>query len=262
MIVAPLLALVLPVAVAAEPALPQPWLVAVGSDDAVASDEEEESDEEEDTPKKKKARPEDERTIREIVRGFYARANMGAGAYLLNFGNKGNGSAVSAGTVVGLSFGQDFVDNEKQSMAWEVGFVQGIHNGLAWELQGGLCDFNGGAAGGYPCTEGDLRTYSLQAAYEFSAYPIRRVGIGFRAGGGALYSPHLVESTGYTEDVIPAFGADPGIQGSIHPYGFAGPTLEYYTKLSHFSVGIDADVFYAVGWDLGLNASASLKYTF
>jgi hypothetical protein len=258
MIVAPLIALAAPSAFALEPARPAPLLVSV----AYGEEDEEEEDSDSAARRKPRATVEDERTIREIVRGFYARANMGAAAYLLNFGNKGNGTAVSAGTVVALSVGQDFVDTEKQSMAWEVGFVQGIHNGLAWELQAGLCDYNGGAAGGYPCTEGDLRTYSLQAAYEFSAYPVRRVGIGFRAGGGALYSPHLVESVGYTEDVLPAFGAEPGIQGSIHPYGFAGPTIEYYTKLSHFSVGIDADVFYAVGWDLGLNASAALKYTF
>jgi hypothetical protein len=196
MIVAPLLVLAFPSAFAVEPATPEPWLQAVAYGD---EDEEEEDD---GSTRKKPRRAEDERTIREIVRGFYARANIGAAAYLLNFGNKGNGNAVSAGTMVGLSLGQDFVDNEKQSMAWEVGFVQGIHNGLAWELQAGLCDGASGAAGGYPCTEGDLRTYALQAAYEFSAYPIRRVGIGFRAGGGALYSPFLIDAQAYTEDVI------------------------------------------------------------
>jgi len=194
--------------------------------------------------------------------GFYARTNIGAATYLLNFGDKDFGTAVQTGTMVGLSVGQDFVDNEKQSMAWEVGLVQGIHNGLEWKVQAGLCDFNAGAAGGYPCTEGDLRTYSLQASYEYSFYLVRRFGIGFRAGGGALYSPHLIESVGYNDDVVPAFTGEPNIQGSFHPYGFAGPTFEYYTKLSHFSIGVDVDVFYAVGWDLGLNASGALKYTF
>ena len=43
---------------------------------------------------------------------------------------------------------------------------------------------------------------------------------------------------------------------------FAGPTFEYYTKLSHFSVGVDVDVVYGIGWDLGLNATGALKYTF
>ena len=265
MIVSPLLVLSLSTALAEEvPSLEvSPLLMAVAQDE----DEEEEEEEEDDSSSKKKKKKasgggDDERRIREIVRGFYAKTNIGAATYLLNFGDKGLGTAVSTGTFVSLSVGQDFVDNEKQSMAWEVSINQGVHNGLDWSLQGGTCDFAGGAAGGYPCTEGDLRTYSLQASYEFSAYPVRRIGIGFRAGAGALFSPLLLESVGYTEDVLPAYGAEPGMHNSIHPYGFAGPTFEYYTKLSHFSVGLDVDVFYAIGWDLGLNASGALKYTF
>lgn len=266
MIVSPLFALLMPsVALAADDTKSSDLLVLSA---AVAQDEEDEDDaEESESAKKKKAKKaaaagSEERRIREIVRGFYARANIGAATYLLNFGDKGFGSAVGTGTYVGLSFGQDFVDSEKQSMAWEIGLNQGVHNGLDWTVQSDLCDFAGGAAGGYPCTEGDLRTYSLHAAYEFSAYPARRFGIGFRAGAGALYSPLLLESVGYTEDVLAAFTAEPNMHGNIHPYGFAGPTFEYYTKLSHFSIGVDVDVFYAVGWDLGLNGSAALKYTF
>ena len=41
-----------------------------------------------------------------------------------------------------------------------------------------------------------------------------------------------------------------------------GPTFEYYTKLSHFSVGLDADVFYAFTFDLGASVTGYLKYTF
>lgn len=265
MIVSPLFALLLPSpAFAGDDASASEFVVLAS---AVAQDEEEEEEEGSESSKKRKAKKaaaagSEERRIREIVRGFYARANIGAATYLLNFGDKGFGNAVGTGTYVGLSFGQDFVDSEKQSMAWEIGINQGVHNGLDWSVQAGLCDFAGGAAGGYPCTEGDLRTYSLQAAYEFSAYPTRRFGIGFRAGAGALYSPLLLETVGYTEDVLPEFGAETNMHGSIHPYGFAGPTFEYYTKLSHFSVGVDVDVFYALGWDLGLNGSAALKYTF
>lgn len=235
---------------------------------AMAREEDEEDDGGDDDDggsKKSKASTESESRIREVVRGFYAKANVGAAAYLLGFAANpaGAGQAVSAGTMVGLAFGQDFVDNEKQSMAWEVGFNQGVHNGLEWTLQGdpglGGCV---GVGGAYPCTEGDLRTYSLQANYEFSVYPTRRFGIGFRAGAGALFSPLLLDATSYTDTVVPAFGTDPLIHNSIHPYGFAGPSFEYYTKLAHFSVGFDVDVFYAVGWDLGLNASGALKYTF
>jgi hypothetical protein len=44
--------------------------------------------------------------------------------------------------------------------------------------------------------------------------------------------------------------------------GMGGPCLEYYTKLNHFSVGLDADFVYAIDFDLGLNVTAALKYTF
>ena len=56
------------------------------------------------------------------------------------------------------------------------------------------------------------------------------------------------------------------MQGNVHdqphPVVLGGPTLEYYTKLSHFSAGIDTDIFYAVGFDLGVSATGTLKYTF
>ena len=63
-------------------------------------------------------------------------------------------------------------------------------------------------------------------------------------------------------DIVDQIGGDPGMQNSPKPVVFGGPTFEYYTKLSHFSVGVDVDVFYGIGWDLGLNGSGALKYTF
>jgi hypothetical protein len=41
-----------------------------------------------------------------------------------------------------------------------------------------------------------------------------------------------------------------------------GPTIEYYTKLSHFSVGMDLDVTYVLNFDLGISPLGYLKYTF
>ena len=57
-------------------------------------------------------------------------------------------------------------------------------------------------------------------------------------------------------------GNDFGFHDTPHPMVIGGPTFEYYTKLAHFSVGVDADVFYAIGFDLGASVSGSLKYTF
>jgi hypothetical protein len=81
-------------------------------------------------------------------------------------------------------------------------------------------------------------------------------------GAGALSSPLLIDEDAYQREVIPEFGGDPGWHSGIKPLFVFGPTFEYYSKLSHFSVGIDADVFYGIGWDLGLNATGYFKYTF
>jgi hypothetical protein len=203
-----------------------------------------------------KAAQDDAGTIREINRGFYGKASAGVSAYLLNFSR-----SVDAGTNVTLAVGQDFVDTEKQSMAWEVAIGQGVHNGAAWYEQAAYgCQTLG--TGSEPCTEGDLRTYTVQANYEISFYPVRRFGIGARVGAGVLYSPLLIEPTAYGDEVLDEYGGDPGLHNSPKPIVFAGPTFEYYTKLSHFSIGVDIDIMYGIGWDLALNGTGSLKYTF
>lgn len=235
----------------------------------LAADEEEDTFLEEgdsDKGKKEKSKAsKGEGQVREITRGFYAKSDVGGNFYLLNFAAVSPTAGipyVSSGTYVALSLGQDFVDQEKLSMAWEVSLEQGLNNGADADSQGrDGCAAVGGAA---PCTEGDLRTYSLHAIYEISAYPSRRLGVGGRVGGGVLYSPLLIYPEAYTTQVIPDSydGVDPGMHNSPKPFVSIGPTVEYYTKLSHFSVGLDVDAFYGIGWDLGVNAAGYLKYTF
>ncbi len=194
--------------------------------------------------------------VREITRGTYAKSTVGGAFYVGKFAG-----ATSAGSMVGAAFGKDFVDHERSSMAWEVGLSQGLHNGLDAASQGANgCQAAGGPA---PCTQGDLRTYAVTAAYEYSFYPTRRVGIGVRVGGGALYSPLLIPAEFWAETVADDFnGIDPGYHNSVKPLILGGPTVEYYTKLSHFSVGADVDVVYGIGWDLSVNTTGTLKYTF
>jgi hypothetical protein len=225
-------------------------LFAIGSQPAWAQDDYNDLDGEE-TEKKAPTRERKRPEVREIVRGFYAKSNVGGALYLGQFAG-----VVNPGTMVALGVGQDFLDQERQSAAWEVGFNQGIHNGQSYEEQ---------AAVGGPFVQGDLRTYAFTAVFEYSFYPSRRVGLGIRAGGGIGFSPLLMEDGYYADEVLgKTWGgiADPGYHGTPHPMGIGGPTIEYYTKLSHFSVGAEADVFYAVGFDLGLNATGFLKYTF
>lgn len=213
-------------------------------------DEESEESEEVQSKRTKKSQ-----VVREVVKGLYAKANVGTSIYLGKFSG-----ASKAGTTTTIGIGSEFLDQENFSMAWELGFNQGVHNGLSYEQQAdGGCQFAGGV---FPCHQGDLRTYTVLASVEASMYPSRRIGIGARLGAGALSSPLLIDELAYETEVIPEFGGDPGWHSGFKPLFVFGPTFEYYSKLSHFSVGIDADVFYGIGWDLGLNATGYFKYTF
>lgn len=195
--------------------------------------------------------------VREINRGLYLKASVGGAFYLGDFA-----SAVSPGTSTALAVGQDFVDREHSSMAWEVALMQGIHQGDPYEFQTGVG----------PYVEGDLRTYTIAGLFEWNTYPARRWGLGARAGVGVLYSPLLMHPDYYGTGVTPpstrtvlqewGLSADPGYHNAAHPIVIGGPNLEYYTKLSHFSIGMDIDVFYAIGFDLGAGVTGNMKYTF
>ncbi len=198
-----------------------------------------------------------EREVREVVKGIYAKSNVGGASYLLNFRGW-----VRNGTAVGLTVGMDFMDRETLSVAGELTFNQGIHNGVDYLTQGDYgCQQLGGSA---PCVQGDLRTYILQGALEASFYPHRRIGLGGRLGAGVLRSPLLMDELAYQTQVLSEWNmaVDPGYHNRFKPLALVGFTFEYYTKLSHFSVGIDADLFYAFGFDLGANWTGYFKYTF
>ncbi|MFK7931302.1 MAG: adventurous gliding motility protein CglE [Myxococcota bacterium] len=211
--------------------------------------------------KKKKKKAEavvsSDEIVREIERGWYVKANAGMATYLLTYGPApgGGGNVIRPGSVVSLAFGQDFVDEPNRSMAFDVQFYQGVHNGMQFDRQREL--------GVTDHVQGDVRTFALMASYEFSTYPSRRVGIGFRAGGGIMMIPLLMPRSLYETEVVREWGASPTIHSSPHFPVFAGPTIEYYTKLSHFSVGIDVDGMFVIGMnDLGINATGFMKYTF
>lgn len=196
----------------------------------------------------------EDREVREITKGTYAKANVGGAVY---FGPRSQ--FISPGSQMGLGVGSDFVNQERMSMAWEIQFAQGIHNGTYYEEQ-----LNAGCTANNICTQGDLRTYTIAALFEISTYPARRFGIGGRAGAGMMFTPLLMDETYYTANIQPQLFPDPSqdIHQQPHPVVMAGPTFEYYTKLAHFSAGVDVDVFYALSFDLGAAITGSLKYTF
>jgi len=195
--------------------------------------------------------------IREIERGYYAKAMVGATSYLATMSG-----IIRTGTALSLAVGNDFMDTENSSMAWEVAFYQGIHNGMHFEQQGMLLNQGGMDPG--QLVQGDTHAFGLLVNGEYSTYPNRRFGIGARAGAGILLTPLLMQGDYYRDDVVNGEwnGYNPTVHSQPHPVFFAGPTIEYYTKLSHFSVGADVDVSYAIGIDLGLSAQGYLKYTF
>ncbi|MCB9777392.1 MAG: adventurous gliding motility protein CglE [Alphaproteobacteria bacterium] len=187
--------------------------------------------------------------VREINRGLYLKASVGGAFYLGNFAND-----VSPGSATALSVGQDFLDRERTSMAWEFGFAQGIHQGTDYQTQGQQ---------GGPYVQGDLRTYTFAGMVEWNTYPHRRWGVGARVGGGLMLSPLLMDKEYYEKEILTYWGiTDPGYHGALHPIVQGGPNVEYYTKLAHFSIGMDIDVSYAIGFDLGACATGNLKYTF
>jgi hypothetical protein len=207
-----------------------------------------------DNARRDRRTPEIDRDVREITKGTFAKANVGGAFYLGSFSQN-----VRAGTALGLAVGRDFVNQERTSMAWELMFAQGVHNGEYYENQAA-----NGCVQNQNCIQGDLRTYTFAGTVEWATYPNRRFGIGVRGGAGLLLSPLLMDPTYYQEEVVGGAwgGNDFGFHDTPHPMVLGGPTFEYYTKLAHFSVGVDADVFYAIGFDLGASVSGNLKYTF
>lgn len=175
-----------------------------------------------DKKKKEQAVVASDEIVREIERGLFIKANAGMSAWLLRYGAQpGNvGSLIRPGSTVALTLGQDFVDEPNRSMAWELILHQGVHNGMDYREQAALA--REGIVSQADFVQGDTRTFSLMAAYEFSAYPSRRLGVGFRAGAGVMLTPLLMHSQLYTTEVEgDTWGTRSTFQSSPHIPVFA-----------------------------------------
>ena len=198
---------------------------------------------------------EDQRQAREAERGWYAKSNVGGAFYFSTFGQW-----VSPGTSLGLTVGQDFIDREKMSMAWEAGLIQGVHNGIYPDIQAASGCIETGT-----CVQGDSRTYLFHAVSEYSRYSSLRIGWGLRLGGGLMTVPLNMEPEAYMSDVVDDYwgGNAAVIHSGVKGVGIGGLSFEYYTKLSHFSVGLDADFMFVTGVNApGGNVGGYMKYTF
>lgn len=203
---------------------------------------------------KREARDFETEVVREVVRGYYLKADIGTTAYLNTHGvvPPQGGSLLSGVMSLSLGLGGDFIDKERMSAAWEIDFNQGLFNGPPLEVLPAIS----------PLLEGDIHTFSGAATIEVSAYVSRRFGIGGRAGGGVMVAPLLMGEAKYNEDIVTAWGSPAKLHEGPLPLVVGGPTIEYYTKLSHFSVGVDIDVSYVIGFDLGVSPYGYMKYTF
>lgn len=172
--------------------------------------------------------------IDEVERGFFVSVDYGPvyylpldGAGMINL----NPTATVPGTRLGVRVGYDILNNIALD-AFVLGtFNQGVIN---------LDDVKDGK------TTGDVAVIAPGLGLRFAFVTTERLFVFARAGAGyGLWFPS--ELTGAT--------------GSIHVDGGLG--VEYYTKLRHVSVGVEADFQALIApTALGVHVYPTLKYTF
>lgn len=210
-----------------------------------------------DKAERRRARASEKELIREVVRGPYVKSNVGTTVVFpvnARSAKPSTGAPNYSGVVfLGLAAGGEFIDQERFSVAFEASFSQGLVQGPRTES---LTFANS-------LTQGDVHMLMGTGVVEASIYPARRLGIGVRAGGGVGVMPLLMDPTQYAGLVIDQLDGvpAPAHEGPL-PMVVVGPTIEYYTKLSQFSIGADVDFTYIVGFNPGLFPSGYLKYTF
>lgn len=186
--------------------------------------------------------------VREVERGFFAKSGIGSTLMV------GPPAAVLSGVMtVQLGIGQEFIDQERLSVAWSADFHQSLFNGPILE-QLTLVP---------PLSQGDIHVFGGLGGLEASFYPTRRLGVGAELQGGVFIAPVLMEPTAYQEQVVALLGGEPKANAGPIPVFGLTPTLEYYTKMSHFSVGVDAQILYWLPLQgIGITPMGFLKYTF
>jgi hypothetical protein len=204
------------------------------------------------------------RKVREVVKGAYLKVNLGPHFWLPPISSVTS----TSGTEVDFSFGYDVVDRLPFTLAVELSFVQLITNGqgLNDELTYQALLANGIA----PVIQGDFRviggTAALRLGPNFGGKKVKRASFMVQLGGGAGYSPALVK---FDDLNISGRIANNGyryiMQGRVLGIIAPGLGIEYYTKLSHFSVGLDVGSNIILGGPvpaISAGLEVFVKYTF
>ncbi len=172
--------------------------------------------------------------IDEVERGIFVGVDFGP-AYYLPLGGAGNvnlnPTGASPSTRLGLRVGYDVLNNLSVD-----GFVLGTFNNGVIALE----DVRAGK------TTGDVALIASGLGVRFSFVTTRRFFAFVRAGAGyALWFPKEIT----------------GASGSFH--ADLGLGVEYYTKLRHLSVGVEAAAQGLLGPSaFGLQVFPTIKYTF
>ena len=218
-------------------------------------DDDDDDIEEDESPRERRAPPKRKRPTREVVKGAYAKINLGPLFWLGDI----SPFVSSSGTEIDFSFGYDVLDRLKFTLTVEASFFQVISNGDGVSVD---------LAFGSPI-QGDFRIFggmaAVRAGPNVGGRRVKRLAIAFHAGGGIAYSPPLVDMQ--SQNVISRIAASYGFIMQGIPLGLVqgGMGLEYYTRLSHFSLGLDVDFNVILGGPvvaMGLATNAFIKYTF
>ena len=212
---------------------------------AQARDDEEEFEEEGRRQSSRRGAKQNQQA-REVVHGFYIKATYGTILWFAELG-----ANTSPGTCASFELGYDIVDQLNMTVSVTGTFFQGINNGItgsAEEMGTGI-------------TQGDFRSIGGLAGARIGFNPgkrtVRRWTIAVDIKGGVYCSPSLRDEG---DELAGRLQASPG--GLIQP----GLGFEHFTRLSHFSLGLDLHVPLIVGtpagFIAGLDVAGFLKYTF
>ena len=152
----------------------------------------------------------DQRAIREVERGWYAKSNIG-GSFIFAYFRSVHQTRYNH--IYG--WWKRYHRQREYVWSWEAGLISSIHNGnyqeqaalgcVVWELV-------------YKVT---LEHFSM-VSENIPTYPNARFGIGVRGGGGGIMSiPLLMDELIIKKKIVPSFGAIIVHQG-VKPVGMGG----------------------------------------
>lgn len=221
---------------------------------------------EEDEPRSRQGttRKKRKRKTREVVKGAYLKMNVGPVFWLPPISNV----TTTSGTELDFSFGYDIIDKLPFTLTVEASFVTLVTNGTGINDEAAFQALL--AAGIAPTIQGDFRvfggTVNLRLGPNFGGRKTKRAHFAIQVGGGGGYSPALID---LQDPVVINRAAANGLgyvmQGRFLGIITPGLGLEYYTKLSHFSIGLDVDADIILGGPsvaIGIGTNFFAKYTF